>query len=71
MGMQEPSQAPPASRKKDEVSYLMLFCALLMARNPRATLEQSMQVVPLSRKVRRLAGELIHSARMETPHPAL
>ena len=36
----------------------MLFCALLLVKNSRATLEQSLQVVPLAGRAKSLAGEL-------------
>ena len=39
----------------DRNSFLMVFCALLLVRNAKATLEQSLQVVPLAGKARNLA----------------
>ncbi|MCH8268563.1 MAG: hypothetical protein IH846_13680 [Acidobacteria bacterium] len=44
--------------KEEQVSYMMLFCALLLVKNSRATLEQSLQVVPLAGRAKSLAGEL-------------
>lgn len=45
--------------KKDErQSYVMLFCALLLVKNSKATLEESMKIVPLTGSARHLAGEL-------------
>ncbi len=44
--------------KEERVSYMMLFCALLLVKNSRATLEQSLQVVPLAGRAKSLAGEL-------------
>ena len=45
--------------KQEQVSYIMLFCALMLVKNSRATLEQSVKVVPLVGKARYLAGEMI------------
>jgi hypothetical protein len=44
--------------KQEKLSYMMLFCALMLVRNSRATVEQSVSVVPLHGKAKRLAGEL-------------
>ena len=44
--------------REDRVSYLMLFCALLLVRNSKATLQESMQIVPLEGSAKALAGEL-------------
>lgn len=45
--------------KRDErVSYVMLFCAFLLVRNSKATLAESMNLVPLRGSARHLAGEL-------------
>lgn len=49
-------------RKEERVSYMMLFCALLLVKNGKATMEQSMTVVPLLGGARNLAGELIKPA---------
>ena len=43
---------------EDRVSYVMLFCALMMVRNAQATVDQSLQVVPLSERAKRLACEI-------------
>lgn len=45
-------------RHDDRHSYLMLFCALMMVRNAHATVEQSLEVVPLTGAAKRLAGEI-------------
>lgn len=37
---------------------MMLFCALMMVRNSKASLGQSLQVVPLCGRAKQLAGEL-------------
>ena len=44
--------------KEEQVSYMMLFCALLLVKNSRATLAQSLKVVPLAGRAKSLAGEL-------------
>lgn len=33
--------------REETITYVMLFCALILVRNSRATLEQSVSVVPL------------------------
>ena len=58
-------------RQEDRVSYVMLFCALLLVKNSRATLEQSMAVVPLSGRAKHLAGEMIHHALAPATSPAI
>jgi hypothetical protein len=45
-------------KKEDLQSYLMLFCALMLVKNAKATLEQSMNVVPLTGSAKHLAGKL-------------
>lgn len=45
-------------RPDDRVSYVMLFCALLMVRNAQATVEQSLEIVPLNGGAKRLAGQI-------------
>jgi uncharacterized membrane protein YgcG len=55
-----------ARAEQDRYSYLMMFCALMMVRNSRATVAESMQVLPLTPRVSDLAGELTHS-----PQPAV
>jgi hypothetical protein len=44
--------------KEERQSYVMLFCALLLVRNSKATMEQSMNLVPLTGSAKHLAGEL-------------
>ncbi len=46
--------------KEERVSYMMLFCALLLVKNSKATLEQSLNIVPLAGRAKFLAGELTH-----------
>ena len=43
-------------------SYMMLFCALLLVRNSKATLAESLKLVPLAGSARDLAGELAGNA---------
>jgi hypothetical protein len=38
----------------------MLFCALMLVRNSRASLEQSVALVPLSGGAKHLVGEIMH-----------
>ena len=47
-------------RPEDRVSYVMLFCALMLVRNSRASLEQSVALVPLSGGVKHLVGEFMY-----------
>ena len=47
-------------RHEDRVSYVMLFCALLLVKNSRASLEQSLALVPLSGGAKHLVGEIMH-----------
>ena len=42
----------------DRLSYVMLFCALMMVRNSQATVEQSLETVPLNGAAKRLACEI-------------
>ena len=49
-------------RHDDRLSYLMLFCALMMVRNSQATVKKSLEVVPLSGPAKRLAGELVNGS---------
>jgi hypothetical protein len=44
--------------KAERQAYMMLFCALLLVRNSKATLEQSVKLVPLTGSAKSLAGEL-------------
>ena len=53
----EPEEGP-FMKKEERESYMMLFCALLLVRNSKATLEESMRLVPLVGSAKNLAGEL-------------
>jgi hypothetical protein len=46
-------------KNEERQSYMMLFCALLLVRNSKATLEESMKLVPLVGSAKNLAGELV------------
>ena len=46
-------------RPEEKISFLMLFCALLLVRNTKATLSESLAIVPLVGNAERLAGELV------------
>lgn len=41
-----------------KVSYLMLFCALMLMRNAKASLEESLIVLPLAGGAKNLATHL-------------
>ena len=43
----------------DKLSYLMLFCTLILVKNARATMEESLAMAPLDGKAKYLAGELV------------
>jgi hypothetical protein len=45
-------------KNEERQSYMMLFCALLLVRNSKATLEESVKLVPLVGSAKNLAGEL-------------
>lgn len=45
-------------KKEEGLCYVMLFCALLLVKNSKATMDQVVMVVPLGGKVRFLAQEL-------------
>ena len=55
----EMSPVRASMKKEDRVSYMMLFCALMLVKNSRATLEESVAIVPLVGRARHLAGELV------------
>ena len=56
-------------RQEERVSYVMLFCALMMMKRSQATLEQSMAIVPLSGGAKHLAGEMMR--RLSEPQPPM
>ena len=48
--------------QNESASYMMLFCALIVARKNGRTLEDTMTIVPLTGNARLLAGELSQQA---------
>ncbi len=46
----------------EQFSYIMLFCALMLVKNSKATMEQSLSIVPLGGQAKSLAGELFSKA---------
>ena len=44
--------------KEETVSFLMLFCALVLVKKDRATLEETITVVPLAGGAKLLASDL-------------
>ena len=71
--MQAMNPDPPRAKFADDrYSYLMMFCALMMVRNARASIHSAMDVVPLSPRVSDLAGKLSQAqapAEMSTRFP--
>ena len=51
--------------QQEQVSYIMLFCALMLVKNSRATMEQSVTVVPLAGRAKSLAGGAFEVLRGE------
>ena len=47
--------------KSEQISFLILFCALMLVRNDAATLEESLAIAPLIGGAKLLAGELSSS----------
>ena len=45
-------------QRNDQVSFVMMFCALMLVRGGKATLEQSMTVVPMYGNAKSLATQL-------------
>lgn len=50
---------------ENRVSYVMLFCALLLVKDGKATMEQSMTVVPLFGGAKNLAGALAKQVALD------
>ena len=44
--------------KNERISFLILFCALILVKNDAATMEESIAMVPLFGGAKLLAGEL-------------
>ncbi len=49
-------------KNNERESYMMLFCALLLVKNSKATLAESVKLVPLTGSAKSLAGELVSRA---------
>ena len=45
----------------ERISFLMLFCALILVKRDKATMEESITIVPLFGGAKLLAGELSSS----------
>jgi len=57
--MQAMSSDPMRGKFSDDrYSYLMMFCALMLVRNSRASMHSALDLVPLSPRVSDLAGKL-------------
>jgi len=48
--------------QNESVSYMMLFCAFVVARKNGGKMEDAMTIVPLTGNARLLAGELAQQA---------
>ena len=44
--------------EKESISFVMLFCALILVKKDKASLEDSVTIVPLFGGAKLLAGEL-------------
>ena len=56
-------------QQEEHLSHIMIFCALLLVRNAKATLEESLGVVPLFGRTKHLAGEMFrHIPAPESPY---
>lgn len=53
--------------KDDRVPYMMLFCALILVKKRKASLAESVMVVPAAGKAHRLATELVMSQSLAEP----
>ena len=45
--------------KDETMSFLMLFCALILVKKDKATMEESVTIAPLFGGAKLLAGELL------------
>lgn len=71
--MRNALQSPPpeeSMHREEQVSYVMLFCALLLVKNSKATVEQLVTIVPLFGRVKYLAGEMISRMPASDAPPA-
>lgn len=44
--------------KQERVSYEMLFCALILVKNGKASLKEAMKILPVAGRAKQLAGRL-------------
>ena len=44
--------------KNEQISFLILFCALILVKNDAATMEESIAMIPLFGGAKLMAGEL-------------
>jgi hypothetical protein len=44
--------------KEDRVAFLLLFCGMILVKKDRATLAETVSILPLDSGALRLAGEL-------------
>ena len=48
--------------KEEVLSYMMLFCALILVKDSRATMEQAVMILPLAGGANYLVGGLLDPA---------
>jgi hypothetical protein len=44
--------------KEDRVAFLLLFCGMILVKNDKATIAESLSILPLNGSALQLAGEL-------------
>ena len=44
--------------KQEMISYLMLFCALMLVKNGKASREAAVRILPLHGRAKQLVGQL-------------
>ncbi len=45
-------------KPEEKLSYMMMFCSMLLVRNFKATFQESIGILPLEGSAKHLAGEL-------------
>jgi len=58
-----------AQTKEEKTSHMTLFCALMMVKNAKATLEQAIRVVPLTGNAKVLAEQLAFDCNFSSEVP--
>ena len=48
--------------KEDRIAFLLLFCGMILVKRQRATMEETMSMLPLYGGARMLAGEMTAAA---------